>query len=224
VSRAVGLGWRRYGHRSANQQRLRPARGEVAERERALKKEAEMSRNHVSTLACAALATAFVVGAATAAQAQDVTYNAMPGTDFSKFKTYKWVAIEGAQHPDQIVEQQIKQALDAQFAAKGLKKTDADPADLLVGYQVAVNQERQWNTYGGGMGFRMGGGMGTATSSTINIGTLGLDIYDAAGKQLVWRGTATKTLDAKANPQKRQDNINKAAAKLLKNFPPPVKK
>jgi hypothetical protein len=183
-----------------------------------------MSKKHISRLGRFALTTVFALGVATAAQAQDVAYNAMPGTDFSKFKTYKWVAIEGAQHPDQIVEQQIKQALDAQFAAKGLKKTDADPADLLVGYQVAVNQERQWNTYGGGMGFRMGGGMGTATSSTINIGTLGLDIYDAAGKQLVWRGTATKTLDAKANPQKRQDNINKAAAKLLKNFPPPVKK
>jgi len=26
------------------------------------------------------------------------------------------------------------------------------------------------------------------------------------------------------NPTKRQDNINKATAKLLKNYPPPMKK
>jgi hypothetical protein len=99
-----------------------------------------------------------------------------------------------------------------------------DPADLYVGYQVAVNQERRWNAYGGGVGFRVGGGMASATSSTINIGTLDVDIYDSAGKQLVWRGDATKTLDSKANPQKRQENISKAVTKLLKNFPPPVKK
>jgi hypothetical protein len=182
-----------------------------------------MSRKHPSMLSSVVLITAFAFGAPTAARAQDVAYNAMPGTDFSKFKTYKWVAIEGAQHPDQIVEQQIKQALEAQLAAKGLKKTEGDPADLFVGYQVAVDQERQWNTYGGVGGVRFGGGMSTATSSTINIGTLGVDIYDSAAKQLVWRGTATKTLDPKASPQKRQDNINKAATKLLKNFPPPVK-
>ena len=35
------------------------------------------------------------------------------------------------------------------------------------------------------------GGMGTATSSTINVGTLVLDMYDPATKQLVWAGHAT---------------------------------
>jgi hypothetical protein len=183
-----------------------------------------MSREHARALAQVGLVTIFALCAVASAAAQNVAYNAMPGTDFSKFKSYKWVTVEGAQHPDQIVEQQIKTALDTQFAMKGLKKTEGDPADLFVAYQVAVNQEREWNAYGTGMGFRMGGGMGTATSSTINIGTLGVDIYDSTGKQLVWRGSATKTIDERANPQKRQDNINKAVTKLLKNFPPPVKK
>ncbi len=36
--------------------------------------------------------------------AQDVRYNFVPGTDFSKYKTYKWAAIEGGVHPDQMVE------------------------------------------------------------------------------------------------------------------------
>jgi len=183
-----------------------------------------MLTNHSRLLAYILPLAIVTLGVATSAMAQDVTYNAMPGTDFSKFKTYRWVAIEGAHQPDQIVDQQLKQAIDAQLATKGLKKVDADPADLYVGYQVAVNQERQWNTYGGGMGYRVGGGMASATSSTISIGTLGVDMYDPAAKQLVWRGSATKTLDTKANPQKRQNNINKAATKLLKNFPPPAKK
>jgi Domain of unknown function (DUF4136) len=153
--------------------------------------------------------------------AQDVTYNFMPGTDFSKFHTYKWVSIEGGAHPNQIMDAEIKQSVDSQLASKGLTKTDSDKADLYVGYQVAVDQEKQWNAYG--MGGRWGGGMGTATQSTINIGALVLDMYDPSTKQLVWTGKATKTLDPSSNQEKNQKNLNKAMAKLLKDYPPKQK-
>jgi hypothetical protein len=156
--------------------------------------------------------------------AQTVTYNSAPGIDFSKFKTYKWVSISGVEYPDQIVDQQIKQSIDSQLAAKGLTKIDRDTADLYVGYQLSLSQEHQWNAYGGGMGWRMGGGMATVTSSTIQIGTLGVDIYDQAGKQLIWRGSATKTLNPPKDPEKKQRNLDKAVAKLLKDFPPPPPK
>jgi hypothetical protein len=154
------------------------------------------------------------------ALAQDVTTNFMPGTDFTKYHTYKWVTIQGATYPNQIVNAQIKEAVDSQLATKGLTKTDGDRADLYVGYQVSIDQQRQWNAYGMGGGLRWGGGMATAQSSTINIGTLVLDMYDPSGKQLVWTGRATKTLDASANQEKKQKNLNKAMQKLLKNFPP----
>jgi len=166
----------------------------------------------------AALGTALLAG--TLALAQDVKFNAMPGTDFSKFHTYKWVAIEGGSHPNQIMDAEIKQAVDGQLTSKGLTKTDSDKADLLVGYQIAVDQEKQWNAYGMGGGVRFGG-MANATSSTINVGTLVLDMYDPGTKQLVWTGNATKTIDPSSNQQKNQKNLNKAMQKLLKNYPPP---
>ena len=151
--------------------------------------------------------------------AQDVKTNSMPGTDFSKYHTYKWVAIEGASHPDQIVDAQIKQAVDAQLAAKGLTKASGDSADLFVGYQIAVDQEKQWNAYGMGGGLRWGG-MANATSSTISVGTMVLDLYDPTTKQLVWTGTATKTLDPSSKQDKNQKNLSKAMEKLLKDYPP----
>jgi hypothetical protein len=40
----------------------------------------------------------------------------------------------------------------------------------------------------------------------------------------VWRGSASKTLDPKAKPEKRQKNLGKAMAKMFKNYPPPAKK
>ena len=41
-----------------------------------------------------ALIVALLAGSA--ALAQDVSTNSMPGTDFTKYHTYKWVTIEGA--------------------------------------------------------------------------------------------------------------------------------
>jgi len=105
-----------------------------------------------------ALVALLLAGGALAGQ--DVKYNFMPGTDFSKYHTYKWVPIEGGAHPNQIMDAEIKQAVDAQLSAKGLTKTDSDKADLYVGYQIAVDQEKQWNAYGMGGGIRWGGGNG----------------------------------------------------------------
>lgn len=167
--------------------------------------------------------------------AQDIRYNFMPGTDFSKYKTYRWVRAEKAQYPNDILDKQIMDAIDRQLAMKGLSKTDSETADLVVVYQVAVNQEKQWNSFstGGDMwGYGRWGGWGgygggmsttTTTSSTINIGTLNLDMYDTAKKEQVWRGAASKTLGSGKDPKKVQKNIDKAMAKLLKKYPPPPK-
>ena len=154
--------------------------------------------------------------------AQQTTFNYMPGTNFSQFHTFKWVTIPGGAHPDQIVDQEIQNSVVSQLTGKGLTQTQADNADLYVGYQVAVDQEKQWNAMGMGGGIRFGG-MGTATSSTITNGTLVVDIYDVAKKQLVWSGRATKTLSPSKNQQKNMNNLNKAIAKVMKNYPPPQK-
>jgi hypothetical protein len=175
----------------------------------------------LGSLAIVAMAASAIV------VAQDVGYNAMPGVDFTKFKTYKWVFADNAQKPDQITDSMITQAIDAELSKKGLQKTTAENADLFVTYQVAVDEQKEWYAYNMGgypWGYGMGGGMTTATESTIQVGMVRLDMYDPATKQLVWRGTASKTIDPKAKPEKRQSNINKAAEKMLKNFPPPVKK
>jgi hypothetical protein len=171
----------------------------------------------IAVVMCAAL-----ILSCTLAQAQSVNYQAMPGTNFASFHTYQWANIPGGMHPDQITDQEIRQAVDSQLATKGFTKTTNGNPDLYVCYQIAVDQERQWNAMGGG--FRFGGmGMGTATSSTISNGTLVLDFYVAATKTQVWQGRATKTLNPSSNQQKNIKNLNNGIAKLMKNFPPPNK-
>jgi hypothetical protein len=169
-----------------------------------------------------------------AAWAQDVRYNFAKDAKFSDYKTYKWVDLKGADHPNQIVEDKIKAAIDSQLATKGLTKTDSDDADLYVGTQTAIGTEKQFTSFSSGWGNGpgwgggwYGGGMSSTTTtgstSTIYIGQLGLDMYESKGKDLVWRGTASKTINPKAKPDKQDKNIQKAVAKLLKNYPPPQK-
>ena len=167
-------------------------------------------------LLSSALVVALLLVTAGTLAAQDVRYNFMPGADFSKYQTYRWVNTGGA-HPDEIMDAEIKQAIDSQLAARGMTKTDSDKADLYIGYQTAVHQEQQWDIWGSRA---FGMGSGSWTSSTITVGTLVIDLYDPARKQLVWTGSATKTIDTGSNQEKHMKKLDNAMAKLLKNYPP----
>jgi hypothetical protein len=174
----------------------------------------------------------FLAGTGTAA-AQDVRYNFDKQANFASFKTYKWVTIKGATQLSELVDKQVRDSVDAELARKGLAKASGDTADLYIGYQAAVGQEKEYTSFDTGYGYGPGwgggwygggGGMSTGQTSTIYIGQLALDMYAASPKSLVWRGNASKTLDPKAKPEKQQKNLDKAVAKMLKNYPPPVKK
>lgn len=174
--------------------------------------------------------------AATAGFSQDVRYNFDRKADFSKYKSYKWVVLEGASQLDSLLDSQIKEAIDAGLASKGLSRTEGDSADLFIGYQASMDKQQEFTTFttttgpwGYGAGWYPGWygpaavpgtTMTTQQTDTIYVGQLALDMYDSAGRALIWRGTVTKTLDPKASPEKRQKNLAKAVAKLLKNYPP----
>jgi hypothetical protein len=183
------------------------------------------------------LVLALLILGVSSAVAQDVRYNFAQDVDFTKFKTYKWVDIKGSDQANELVQKQIMAAIDAELAKKGLQKSDADTADLYIGMQTAIGTEKQFTSYNTGWGYGPGwygggwyggGGMTSSTTTgsttTIYVGQLGLDMYESVKKDLVWRGTASKTIDPKAKPEKQQKNIAKAVAKLLKNYPPQPKK
>ena len=170
---------------------------------------------------------------ATVALAQDVRYNFDKSTDFTKYKTYKFVPIKGAAEVNDLVDKQIKAELESQLSQKGLTKVDGDDATLYIGYQTAIGQEKQFTSYDTGWGYGPGWGRGgwygggstmsTGQTSTIYTGQIAVDMYDSAQKDLVWRGVVSKTIDTKAKPEKQQKNLTKALTKLFKKYPPQVK-
>ena len=193
-----------------------------------------MNSKHSRGVVQLAVLIALILFASGSVLAQDVSYNAAPGTDFSKFKTYKWVILKDAPKPNDLVDKQITAIVDSELAAKGLSRIDGDDADLYIGYQAGIGQEKQFTSYNTGWGYGGGwyrggwyggtGGMSTTTgqTSTIYVGQLALDMYDSTNKDLAWRGVVSKTLDQKAKPDKQEKNLKKAVAKLLKNYPPKV--
>ncbi len=172
----------------------------------------------------------WLLAGARGVRAQDVLYNFAEDTDFSKFKTYKWVSISGAQKLGEPLAKEITDAVDAELAKKGLTKTEANNADLYVGFQAATGEEKELHDLGSGWSYGPGWGAGwygpmpkgatTVAASTIYSGQLDVDIYDGAKKQLVWRGMVSKAISEKAKPENRRKNLERAVAKLLKNYPP----
>ena len=160
----------------------------------------------------------------------DVSYNFDKNSDFSKFRTYAWVPLRNDPRIDSLRGEQIKAAVDAEIAKKGLVKTEADTADLYLAYQAASEKQTQFTSYktdwGLGPGWSGGnlhsavGGVTTGQMSTIYTGQLALDIYDRRNHWLIWRGIANKTIDIDASQTKQQRNLERAVRKLLKNYPP----
>jgi Domain of unknown function (DUF4136) len=159
------------------------------------------------------------------AYGQDVHYNYDRGTNFASYRTYQWVDLPG-RVPDELIDRDIRRSIDEQLAQKGLTKVEKDP-DLYIGYQTVIDIEKginlsAWGTRGGPGGWGgLDSGTVTGQTSTIPVGMLLVDLYDHAKKQLVWRGDATKSIDLKKDPDKNYKNLQKAMAKLFKNYPPP---
>jgi hypothetical protein len=155
---------------------------------------------------------------ATLALAQKVYVDYNHATDFSKFKTYAWGQ---GQNPNAIQNsialQNAQQEVNSQLAVKGLQMVqESQNPDIIVVLNSGVKQETSYNAWGTG-GWRVGGGMSEITPETSNVGTLVVDIYDAKGKQMVWRGISQGTLSTKSS--KNEKEINKAIAKMFKQYP-----
>jgi hypothetical protein len=160
--------------------------------------------------------------------AQKVSYDYNKTANFAAFKTYAHK--EGTKVGQQLIDDRIVAAIDAQLALKGLTKAETNP-DVFVVYHIAFDKQKDISTYssGGGGGYGpygwgWGGGWAGGTTTTqvrdILIGTLIIDLADAKANQLAWRGMGVKEVNTQAKPEKRDKSINEAVEKIFKNYPP----
>jgi hypothetical protein len=157
-----------------------------------------------------------------------------PAVDFSGFQTYAWLPAgngmdDGAGiHTNQLIDSRIRNAVEANLNARGMRKVSASQADLGVGYQLTSQDRVQYNTvntgWGGGYYYGGWGGMGMGTSTTYATnytdGSLIIGIFENSEKKMIWQGVATKTLDDSLDSEERTQVINEAVAKVMADFPP----
>ena len=79
-----------------------------------------------------------------AAFAQEVQYDYDRSANFNSYKTYQWVDTDSIQVDEQLLDKNIKRAVDAQLAGKGLRRVESG-GDLLIGYQTAISKEKQFD-------------------------------------------------------------------------------
>ncbi len=181
---------------------------------RQLKGEITMKLSRIGLSFCILL---LVAGSALA---QKVSVDFDQSADFSKHKTYAWGKGTPAANP--MVHQRIVAGIEAQLAAKGLRKAESNP-DLIVIYHAATDTQVSINTFGGGPfgGWRWG--TGTATVDKVPVGELAVNIGDPSARKFIWRGTASGTISSKQ--EKNEKALNSALTKMFQNFPhPPGKK
>jgi len=149
-----------------------------------------------------------------------------PTTNFSSFATYSWVETEG-HATDPLTDSRIRDAIDASLTSKGLSSVDSR-GDLAIGYQVTTAERTTYNTvstgWGGGYGRRGWGGAGmgmtTTTEQNYTEGTVVLAMFDEATQEMVWKGTASDTVDPGKSPEDKAKSIQSAIDKMLGDFPP----
>jgi hypothetical protein len=140
--------------------------------------------------------------------------------NLSRYKTYSWQEVKAS---NSLWDDRIKDAVNAQLAAKGWTQVD-NGADVAIVAIKTTQTEKTLQTFydglGGGWRWRGFGGFGesTTTEQDYKEGTLVVDMYDASTKQLIWRASAEDMLSDKA--EKNEKNLDKGVAKMFKSFPP----
>jgi Domain of unknown function (DUF4136) len=160
---------------------------------------------------------------ASASFAQQVKTDYDRSANFDQYKTYSW---EKVRTQDQLWVDRIKEAVNTALAAKGLTPVESGGDMAIVAIEMTKNQQTLntfYDGFGGGWGWRRGGGFGgfgdaTTSTDTYKVGTLVVDMFDAHTKKLVWRGSASDTLSDKSD--KNIKNLDKGVQKMFDHFPP----
>jgi hypothetical protein len=161
-----------------------------------------------------------------------IAYDFDKEADFSKYKTYEFSEETLNLKIDQLNRNRLIKAVETEMATKGFTKSENADAiiDLrLKGKEIQTATATTTGAYGG-YGYRYGrwGYGGGFANTQINYdkyveGTLFITLIDKAGQKVIWQGTGTKTIDEKASPQKREENINYAVKQIFSNYPPGAK-
>jgi hypothetical protein len=155
--------------------------------------------------------------------------------DFTQFKTFSYYG--WAANSDKLLspfdKERLEKSFGDEFRSRGMTFVQ-EGGDITVALYIHTEQKQQttatttgmggmYGGYGGyhgyGPGWGWGGGVSTTTVNTYDytVGTLICDVFDTKEQKLIWEGRGSGEIDD--NPQTREDNIPKAVAQIMANYP-----
>ena len=170
------------------------------------------------------LAAAVLFLSTSAVFGQKVEVDVDKSVNFSTFKTFGWAPGLVARNP--LISQMIIAAVESEFTARGLTKSDGNP-DIKIAVLAAAGMDIQavgptWNN----ANYRTWGGYANpAALMNITTGTLLVDLVDTRKDIGVFRGVAKDTLtravsaDMKADAKSVEKVVKNAVSKMFKKYP-----
>ena len=155
----------------------------------------------------------------------DVDYDYDTGANYAALKTYDWQPPTGNAVKDELLVKRVRSTVDAGLQKKG--RTQSPNPDFLIAMQLSGQ-----TAYGGSKAVGMSVGIpvgraghvsvGGARSKPIEVthGTLVLEFVDAKSKSLLWRSTASGTVEPAYSPEEQQKRIDDVVGQMLERFPP----
>ncbi|GGD14415.1 DUF4136 domain-containing protein [Flavobacterium orientale] len=142
---------------------------------------------------------------------------------FEQYKTFAYhkPSIDKVEISD-LDKKRILKAIDEELLAKGFAKSE-NP-DVLISIFTKDNKRVDvWNNnfgwgWGWGWGFDPWMWGGRTSVSTVNEGTLYIDIIDTKKNELVWQGEGSGVLTQNTN--KKDERIKEFVTKILAQYPP----
>ncbi len=143
--------------------------------------------------------------------------------DFSSFRNYAWH--DQARAPSPLVADRIRGAIETRLAARGYARVEPDAApDFRVSFTAVAEQALRVDEMTSRMGYsnrRWGVGVSSRTRlEEYTRGTLIIDIVDANGENLLWRGVSARTLEEGRSPEERDSDVMEIVTAILREFPP----
>jgi Domain of unknown function (DUF4136) len=135
----------------------------------------------------------------------DVTYDYDINVDFSRVNSYSWVKLPATLRIDEFNQIRIKDAVNKNLEARGLK-VDVDKPDVYIvmygGNYTAVDMSTM-------MDYKV-----------YNVGRLKLAMYDAQSHQEIWWAETRADLFHELSPAQKENVIAIAVQDLLSYYPP----
>ena len=189
-----------------------------------------MKNHSTAVIRCIVLLAATAVLAACASGPRIVT-NTAPGFNLSDYRTFGFLQPLSTDRGNvrTLTSSTLIDAATFELQNAGLRRADNNP-DLVVNFVISTRETIQTrSTPSTGMSMHHGRGrygtwsgysMSVSTSDVIQRteGTLGIDVIDAARRQLVWEGAATQRITDSMRDN-RDQVLRNAVADILATFP-----